>query len=69
MIGSCLGIEIWYIDSVGRTDLPQEAVTTAVLIKQGAPMSWYSGDLRSTLAVAYKTLKQVTQFVPLYNSL
>lgn len=69
MIGSCLGIDTWYIDPVGRTDLPQEAVTTAVLIKQGAPMSWYSGDLRSTLAAAYKTLKQVTQFVPLYNSL
>ena len=43
------------MDPTGRTDLPQEAVTTAVLIKQGAPMNWHSGDRRSTLAEAYKT--------------
>ena len=43
------------MDSMGRTDFPQEAVTTAVLIKQGAPMNWHSGDWRSTLAEAYKT--------------
>ena len=43
------------MDPTGRTDLPQEAVTTAVLIKQGAPMNWHSGYRRSTLDEAYKT--------------
>lgn len=52
VIGNCLGIDV---DPMGRTDLPQEAVTTAVLIKQGAPKNWHSGDERSTLAEAYKT--------------